>query len=171
MHFDHRKQAHPCLGHLSRLRSGLRSSVLYGTTLALIGVLAACAAPPKDDVVQPTDPVRNSLEQSLRRVDAMPAYTSSGDATASAPNPTIKGSLLSISYQGDAHKLLARVAKEQGKEYIVRGPRPYLPLFVVLEVKNKSLTEVLTDVGAQFGQRADLALTNSAIEVRYRGQE
>jgi len=41
-------------------------------------------------------------------------------------------------------------------------------LLVVVDHKDASLEEVLRDVAAQFGQRAALALTDNAIEIRYR---
>ncbi len=78
------------------------------------------------------------------------------------------GQSVSISFAGEAKDLLRKFSAARSLSFKVRGPQPYLPLFVIVEAKNVSVDEFLTDVGAQFGQRADLAITNETIEVRYR---
>lgn len=109
------------------------------------------------------------LKQAIVKVDALPARTNGADEKAPAPKV---GNTVTISYQGDAGELLKRVAAAMGKESPkVRGPKPYLPLIVHVDVVNVSYEEFLKDVGHQFGQRADLVLADEGVlEIRYRGQ-
>lgn len=128
--------------------------------------LGACTTPPPKPVV--ADESKAAIEASLKRVDELPAHTASADAK--APPAVTTGGSLSINYAGDARELLKQISASRGLQFRVRGAQPHLPLFVIVDVKNVSFDEFLGDVGSQFGQRADLALTDSSIEVRYRGQ-
>ncbi len=103
----------------------------------------------------------------MKRAEALPSGTSSADAKM---KPAVMDGAISINYAGDAKDLLKQMSAVRGKTFSVRGPQPYLPLFVMVDVKGVSFEEFLTDVGSQLGQRADLVLTNNTIEVRYRGQ-
>lgn len=139
----------------------------------LLVLLAACASPPAPTpvplkrVLQDQESAR-LLSSAIQRAERLPEATSSADATA-AP-AVMTGKSLSINFVGDAKDLLRRVAAARGLSYEVQGSPPYLPLFVVVNVKNASLEAFMSDVGAQFGQRATLALSNGAIEVRYSGR-
>jgi len=128
-------------------------------------VLFGCASPPPAPPPAP-DESRKLIEQAIARSAALPAGTASADAKM-PPAEMAKGGMY-ITFAGEAKDLLRRVAVARGLAFRVRGPQPHLPLFVIVEVKNVPFEEFLADVGAQFGQRADLALTNDAIEVRYR---
>ena len=137
--------------------------VFYAALAAgLDGCMTAPVATPQ------TNEVGDALEESMARVDKMPAHNKSADQK--APNATLTGGLITIrSYQNDATKLLARVAAARGMKFSVQGPEPRLPLFVSIDVENITFEEFLTTVGHQFGQRADIVMTNGAIEIRYRG--
>ena len=129
-------------------------------------VLAGCATPPVP-APQPNE-VGDALEQSMARVDTMPGHAKSMDSK--AKEATLTGGLITIrSYQNEASKLLSRVAAARGMKFSVQGPEPRLPLFVSIDVENVTFEELLTTVGHQFGQRADIVLSNGAIEIRYRG--
>lgn len=108
------------------------------------------------------------LESALSTAKTQPAGTRGADAQLKPLHAT--GPTIAINFAGDARDLLRQVAATRGLAFNVRGPQPYLPLFVVVDVRDVSFEEFLTDVGFQFGQRATLALTDSTIEVRYRGQ-
>lgn len=129
--------------------------------------LAGCTTPPVVVPVQKSE-VAEALERSLARVHQMPDHTTSMDAK--AKDATLAGGSITIhSYQNEAAKLLSRVAAARGMKFLVRGPEPRLPLFVNIDVENVSFEEFLATVGHQFGQRADIVLSNDTIEIRYRG--
>lgn len=135
--------------------------------LSVASILAGCASvelPPPE-----TDPeAAKMLSSSIARVDSLSKSTSSADATA---RPAVMdGKAMTINFAGEARDLLKQVAATRGMTFQVRGPQPYLPLFVVVDVKGVSFEEFLSDVAMQFGQRANLALTDTTVEVRYRDQ-
>ncbi len=140
---------------------------IYSTILiaCAASALFGCATPPQPVAAAP-DESRRMIEQAIARSGELPAGTASADAKM-APAAMAQGGMY-ITFAGEGKDLLRRVAVARGLAFRVRGPQPHLPLFVIVEVKNVPFEEFLADVGAQFGQRADLALTNDAIEVRYR---
>jgi len=131
-------------------------------------LLSACtttipAPAPKEDAES-----AQMLSSAISRVAAAPASTTSADAKAVPAQ--MAGGRITVNFAGEAKDLLRQMASPRTVEYKVRGPQPHLPLFVIVDVKNVTFEEFLTDVGSQFGQRADLVLTNKSIEVRYRDQ-
>ena len=138
-----------------------------GAGVALALALGGCASKPVQAPL-PKNDVRSALEESMARVDKMPTHSRSADAK--APEANLRTGLITIrSYQNEAAKLLTRVAAARGMKFSVQGPEPRLPLFVSIDVENVTFEELLTEVGHQFGQRADIVLTNDAIAIRYRG--
>lgn len=73
-----------------------------------------------------------------------------------------------VSYAGDASQLLKDAAREMKLDFLVTGPQPHLPIFVQIDVKRVSFEDFLRQVAAQLGQRADIELRDSAIELKYR---
>lgn len=85
------------------------------------------------------------------------------------PTPVLMGPLITIdSYQGEASILLKRMAAANGRSFEILGTEPRLPLFVHVHAINKDFKSVLADIGSQFGGRADLVLTPSHIQIRYK---
>lgn len=133
--------------------------------LVFAAVLAGCASTPQPVAPKP-DEAKVLLEGALQRADALSASTASADAK--PKQPALGDNRLSLNYAGEGKTLLKQVASARGLQFNVRGPQPHLPLLVIVDLRDASIEDLLRDVGAQFGQRARLALTDSAIEVRYR---
>jgi hypothetical protein len=129
----------------------------------LVAALAACTSVPLPPAAP--DESRAVLEKALTNVERLPASTASADAK---PALAKMGPKITMNYAGEGKTLLKQVTAARGMKFSVRGPQPYLPLFVIVDLKDVTLEEFLSDVGAQFGQRATLALTDDAIEIRYR---
>lgn len=130
--------------------------------------LAGCSTPPPKEKPDPSkDPALVGVDRALERsrVD-VPAFTAISTEKPAAAKES--GASLSFDYAGDALVLLARLAAANTMKFNVYGPRPYLPLFVVVNVKDADLHYVLKDIGEQFGERADLVLKDKQIEVYYR---
>jgi hypothetical protein len=106
------------------------------------------------------------LDSALMRAEALPASTASAKAKPVESRP--QDAKFSMNYAGEGKVLLKQVAAARGLRFVVLGPQPHLPLFVIVDLKDVTFEELLRDVGSQFGGRAALALTNTAIEVRYR---
>lgn len=131
-------------------------------------VLAGCTTVAPAPAPLADKETESMLTAAIARVDAASASTRGADRAVTPARTT--GASMTINYAGDAKDLLKMVAASRDMKFNVRGAQPHLPLFVIVNVKDVAFEEFLTDVGSQFGQRADLALTNNSIEVRYRGQ-
>lgn len=134
-------------------------------TLALAASIGGCATAPPPEVKAP-DESAAMLTKAIAASDAQMTHTASADAK--APPARMNGAQMSINYAGEGRVLLKTIAAARGLTFAVRGPQPHLPLFVIVDAQNVSFEEFLSDVAAQFGQRASLALTDASIEVRYR---
>lgn len=146
----------------------LRTLLAAATIAATAAVVSGCASPPP--VVKPTvDSVTTSLDRVIDSGSVLPSHSASADAPAI---PAKMGSerITIKSYVGDASNLLSRMAKARGMEFKINGPEPRLPLLVTVDVDSVSFENFLSQVGFQFGQRADLVLGDRFIEIRYRGQ-
>lgn len=130
-------------------------------------VLSACTTVPAPPPAEDAESAK-MLSGAIKRVEGASASTASADAKAKAAS--MSGGAISVSFVGDAKDLLRQMAATRSVAFRVRGAQPHLPLFVVVDVHGVAFEEFLTDVGAQFGQRADLVLTNDSLEVRYRDQ-
>lgn len=133
--------------------------------LLVSAFLTACTTIP-DPVPTRDAESANMLSSAIQRAEAAPTGTSS--ASAVPREAEMSGASITISFAGDAKELLRQVAASRSMSFRVIGPQPHLPLFTIVDVKGVTLEYFLADVGAQFGQRAQLALTNGSIEVRYR---
>ena len=144
-----------------------RQLVGLAGALYVMGLIAGCAAQ-KVEPVKTVDPAEVSLQKSLDRVANMPQFTSGADEK--PPAPTLKGQGITVSFQGSADQLLSKIAAARGLAFKVQGPQPFLPLPVHVDLADVTFSEFLADVGHQFGQRADLVLTDKTLEIRYRGK-
>lgn len=137
-----------------------------GFILIAVSALAACAAPAEQERIDPS--VKRAMESIafVKSVDR--TFTHGADAVKEAPAAVLTGDSLSVDYAGEAAPLLAQLAKAQNKTFGIYGKHPRLPLPIVVNVKNVPLLELAKDIGAQFGQRADLVLSATSLEIRYR---
>lgn len=140
--------------------------ICRAAAVALIVALVGCA---QTVPVAKTDPALASVDSAIERSTRdLPEFTASSTSKASAAKE--KGPTISLDYAGEGRVLLKRLAAANGMAFAVLGPQPHLPLFVVVNVKDASLRDVLRDIGEQFGERADLVLADKSIEVRYRAR-
>lgn len=126
---------------------------------------AACVAPPV--VVAPKDPVETALDKLLARKSAQ---KSAGPEIA-VQQPQY-GDRVTVSFLGDATTLLSDAIKGRGKAWslTVSGPQPRLPIYVQVNARNVAFNAFLSDVASQLGQRADIVMNGTAVELRYRAQ-
>ena len=85
--------------------------------------------------------------------------------------PTPARPVVTLAYRGQAQPMLRRIAKQHGMTFAVEGPLPRLPLFVAVDARNVPLTQFCSNVGMQFGQRANLILGPHSIVIQYVGQQ
>ncbi|WP_321820755.1 MULTISPECIES: DotD/TraH family lipoprotein [unclassified Burkholderia] len=146
-------------------RRAITASALVGSLLVVCG-LEGCANPPVPK--QPGDPVVDAaLEGAYKNVAGFPGYSAGPEEK--IPPPELSGDTITVVWQGDADALLRKVAVARGMEFKVYGPYPRLALPVFINMTSVPFAEFMTDVGHQFGQRADLVLTDNQIQIVYRG--
>lgn len=82
----------------------------------------------------------------------------------------VYGDRVTVSFLGDAAILIADAVKGRGPgwNFSVGGPQPRLPIYVQVNAKDISFNEFMGDVAQQLGQRADIVMNGSTVELRYR---
>lgn len=133
--------------------------------LLAAAALSACTTVPTPAPAEDAESAK-MLETAIKRAENSSKGTASADAK--PREAVMAGGNITINYAGEAKTLLRQFAAARSLSFRVLGPQPHLPLFVIVDVKDATLEYVMTDIGAQFGQRADLVLKNDSIEVRYR---
>ena len=137
---------------------------------ALVVLLSACETVKKPFVSSEEQAqqiaLSHQIDSALKRVSDQPRWASSLDDRASFAS--FNTNEVSVSYQGSAADLMKAVAASRGESFKVTGPQPHTPIFVFVETENQPFNEFLRDLSLQFGQRADIARTNSGFEIRYR---
>jgi hypothetical protein len=73
-----------------------------------------------------------------------------------------------VDYFGDASVLLRMMAEGMGWRFAVTGSVPHMPIFVTVSAQGEPAEEVLRLMALQLGGRADIALRDSMLELRYR---
>ncbi len=142
--------------------NGFAKLCLCAATIMAVGCAAPPAPPPK--VVAP-DAAAARLEAALAQRAAEPAFSSSDSRAAKA---RYGKDATTVTYWGDASVLLKDAAQAMNMEFKVGGPHPRLPIYVQVAVKDVSLQAFLRDVAGQLGGRADVILSSTSIELRYR---
>lgn len=143
--------------HFSRT---LGAGAVAAALLALVG----CATPPAPS--PSSDPVAVQLDRLFKKSADQAAFTGSADAK--APAPRMAEGKLWVTWRGDANDLLKNLEPVTGQKLSVTGPTPRLPLYVQVHAIGVPVDEVMRDIGYQLGQRADLVLLPSGVEIRYR---
>lgn len=106
------------------------------------------------------------IDAALQRVSEQPRWASSLDDRAAFAS--FNTNSVNVSYQGSAADLLTAIAASRGKSFKITGPAPHVPIFVFVETKDQQFEEFMRDLSRQFGQRADVVLADSHVELRYR---
>ncbi|WP_086923306.1 DotD/TraH family lipoprotein [Variovorax sp. JS1663] len=140
------------------------SRTLGAGAVAALLALVGCATPPAP--TPSSDPVAVQLDRLFQKSAEQAAFTGSADAK--APAPRMADGKLWVTWRGDANDLLRNLEPVTGQKLSVTGPTPRLPLYVQVHALGVPVDEVMRDIGYQLGQRADLVLLPSGVEIRYR---
>lgn len=141
--------------------------------------VAACAPMTKVDqqLVAEPDPVSLRLASAVDRASAALQTLASveqarnpGVAVQSVPYaPQELRRTVSIEWVGPVEPLARRLADRAGYAFKVNGDVPPVPVVVSIQAKQKSVVEVLRDVGLQAGARADVVVDpdQKIVELNY----
>ena len=133
--------------------------------LGVIVALAGCATQPAAPTPDPApDPAEQRLQAALTQGHAEREV----GVDQPVPKPSFGWQETTVDYFGDAAVFLRLAAEGVGKRFHVTGPGPHIPMFIRIQSAQEPLAEVLRRVALQMGGRADIALRDDAIELRYR---
>ena len=76
---------------------------------------------------------------------------------------------MSLEWSGPIEPLLRRLADRAGYRLQLNGNRPAVPIIISVSSREKSVVEMLRDVGLQSGKRADVVIDvqNKVVELDY----
>lgn len=139
------------------------------TTFFAVGallLLTACAAPGRVDhqMVASPDPVSLRLASAVDRASAALQTLASVEQ---ARNPAVAVQAIpyapqelrrtvTVDWVGPIDPITRRLAERAGYRFQVSGDVPPAPVVVTVQAKQKSVVEVLRDVGLQAGTRANI---------------
>ncbi len=141
--------------------------------------LSACTMPTKVDqqLVAEPDPISLRLASAVDRASAALQTLASveqarnpGVAVQSVPYaPQELRRTMSVNWVGPIEPIARSLADRAGYELRISGDVPPVPVVVTVMAKQKSVVEVLRDVGLQAGQRADIAVDpeRKVVELNY----
>ena len=141
--------------------------------------LAACTLPTKVDqqLVAEPDPISLRLASAVDRASAA-LQTLASVEQARNPGVSIQTvpyapqelrRTVSVNWVGPIEPIARSLADRAGYALQINGDVPPVPLVVSLQAKQKSVVEVLRDIGLQAGQRADIAVDpeRKLVELNY----
>ena len=140
-----------------------KSSFLLAAALSCM--LTACAGYKVDQqLVAEPDPVGLRLAAAVDRASAALQTLASveqarnpGVSVQAVPNaPQELRRTVSIDWVGPIEPLTRSLADRAGYQVQINGDRPPVPVVVSVQAREKSVVEVLRDLGLQAGQRADI---------------
>lgn len=157
-----------------------KRAVAPSVAAALVALsLAACAPVQKVDqqLVAEPDPIGLRLASAVDRASAALQTLASveqarnpGVAIQQAPYaPQELRRTVSVEWVGPIEPLARQLADRAGYSFRTNGDVPPVPVIISVNAKQKSVVEVLRDVGLQAGTRADIAVDPSQklVELNY----
>ena len=147
-----------------------RISVLFAAVLIgvlAIGSLTGCAQYKLDQqLVAEPDPVALRLSAAVDKVSAaLQTLASVEQARNPGANlqmppsaPVELRRIVSVDWTGPIEPIVQTLADRAGYQLQVNGGKPPVPVVVSLTAREKSVIEVLRDLGLQAGQRADVVV-------------
>jgi len=140
-----------------------------------IAVLAACAAPPPRESLDPASAslaeASYSISRSLVNLSEVAQASRPLPNLAPQPNPAAYGmaGLTSVDWSGPIEPLIRQIARVVNYRVVVLGRPPAIPVLVSVYDKNMMIADILRDVGFQAGRRAAVIVypENQVIELRY----
>jgi defect-in-organelle-trafficking protein DotD len=145
---------------------------------ALFCAMTACAPHKVDQqLVAEPDPVTLRLamaadraSSALQTLAAIEQAKHPGTAIQSVPNaPQELRRTVSVNYDGPIEPMARSLADRAGYQLEINGARPAAPVIVDVQAREKSVVEVLRDLGLQAGRRADIVVDTErrVVELNY----
>jgi len=145
----------------------MRRKALFLAMTAVLGLLTACAGRQMDQqLVAEPDPVALRLAAAADKASAALTTLASieqarnpAQAVSAAPDaPQELRRTLSINWVGPIEPVARVLADRAGYQLQINGEKPSVPVVISLNAREKSLVDILRDIGLQAGKRADIAV-------------
>lgn len=161
---------------MTKTTSRIRGAFL---TMVVLMSLSACQPITKIDqqLVAEPDPVALRLAQAVDRASAALATLASVEQArnpsaglqAAPYAPQEMRRTVSLDWVGPIEPVARQLADRAGYELLVNGDIPPTPVVVTVRATEKSVVEVLRDIGLQAGQRADISVDTErrVVELNY----
>ncbi len=141
-------------------------------------LLSACTQYKADQqLVAEPDPVAlrlataaDKVSSALQTLAAVEQSRNPALSVQAVPNaPTELRRTVSVNWTGPIEPLLLSMVDRAGYQMQVNGSRPSVPVVVSVQAREKSLVDVLRDIGLQAGQRADVVVDpqRRVVELNY----
>lgn len=157
----------------------MKNRFSYAFFLALIVLVTGCAqlAPKDRQLVAEPDPIALRLAAAVDKASTAldtlasveqarnPAATI--DMAPSAPQELRRS--MSVEWVGPIETITQRVAERAGYKFLVSGDKPPAPVVVNITATEKTVVDILRDIGLQAGARADIIVNaeQKIVEVSY----
>jgi defect-in-organelle-trafficking protein DotD len=110
--------------------------------------------------------VDEALALSSKKIEAMLTDFQSLSEPVALPKSDKANDKITIAWSGEAVSLLKRLAELRGYSFTETG-KPTGPLLIYVNARAEPLMDVLRNIGAQLGPRADIVLKDKAVELVY----
>jgi defect-in-organelle-trafficking protein DotD len=163
----------------SKLSQTVKTSALCLTVVLTAGLSACAPMTPRVDhqMVATPDPVALRLASAVDRASAALQTLASveqarnpGVGIQTVPHaPQELRRIVTVDWVGPIEPMLRQLADRAGYAFQVNGDQPPAPVVITLQVRQKTVIEVLRDAGLQAGTRADVTVDANAkiVELNY----
>ncbi len=141
-------------------------NILFVAAMTLV-LASGCSARKVDQqLVAEPDPVTlrlamaaDNASSALSTLAAIEQAKNPSQSIAAVPDaPQELRRIISVDYDGPIEPMAKTLADRAGYQLEINGTRPPAPMIVSVHSREKSVIEVLRDIGLQAGRRADVAV-------------
>ncbi len=146
-------------------------------TAVVVGMLSACSPRVNQQLVAQPDPVALRLavaadkaSSALQTLASIEQARNPGESLQMPPEvPQALRRIVSIDWTGPIAPIAQQMADRAGYRLQVNGAMPPAPIVVSVAAREKSVIEVLRDIGLQAGRRADVTVdpNHHLVELNY----
>lgn len=144
----------------------MNKNILFVSAIALLLASGCTARKVDQQLVAEPDPVTlrlamaadnaSSALQTLAAIEQAKNPSQSVQAVPDAPQELRR--IISVDYDGPIEPMARTLADRAGYTLNINGDRPAAPMIVSVHSREKSVVEVLRDLGLQAGRRADISV-------------
>lgn len=153
-----------------------KTSDLGISLVVAVLLLSGCSSTPTPVATEPDlvgTRIAQAAEKASKAMDAIAEIEQQRFPIAQEPDyssaPPSMTEPITIRWSGPIEQITQTLASRAGLQFLTQGRPPAVPITVVVDVYERPLIEVLSSIGLQAGQRADVTVDGqkNAVEIRY----